>query len=90
VGTAAILAENERLRQLLAARDTELAKQAAELVQKDAALALRDAEIEALKASNDDLARAIELARLKRDGARNERYVLSLTKKRGFRVGTAS
>lgn len=68
MGIASVLAENERLRQELAARD-------AALVVRDAALAERDAQIAALKASNEDLAQRLELQRLKLAGRRNERHV---------------
>lgn len=61
MGIAAILDEMERLRRELTARD--------------AALAQRDAEIVALKASNEDLARRLDLQRLKVAGRRNERLV---------------
>lgn len=75
VGIAAILAENERLRRELAARDSVLADRDATLAQRDATLAQRDAEIAALKASNEDLAHRLELQRLKLAGRRNERHV---------------
>lgn len=61
MGIAAVLAENERLRR--------------ELADQRAALSQRDAEIAALKASNEDLAQRLELQRLKLAGRRNERYV---------------
>ena len=68
MGIAAVLAENERLRRELEAREAALA-------QRDAVLAQRDAEIAALKASNEDLAQRLELQRLKLAGRRNERHV---------------
>ena len=61
MGIAAVLAENERLRALVAEREAELARQKAELA--------------ALQASNDDLARRLELQRLKLVGPRQERHV---------------
>jgi len=68
MGLATILAENERLRGELAARDAVLA-------QREAVLAQREAEVAALKASNEDLAQRLELQRLKLAGRRNERHV---------------
>lgn len=61
MGIASVLAEVERLRSELAA--------------KDAVLAERDAQIAALRASNEDLAQRLELQRLKLAGRRNERTV---------------
>ena len=68
MGIASVLAENERLRRELAAREAALAA-------RDAALAERDAKIAALTASNEDLAQRLELLRLKAADRRNERYV---------------
>ena len=68
MGIGSVLAENERLRRELAARELALA-------QRDADLAERDAQIVALKVSNEDLAQRLELQRLKVAGRRNERHV---------------
>jgi transposase len=67
MGIAAILDENQRLRDLLAERD-------AALVARDAALAEKDAAIESLKEINDSLAKRLELIRLKLVSRRNERF----------------
>lgn len=68
MGIASVLAENERLRRELAAREAAVAE-------RDVAIAERDAQIAVLKASNEDLAQRLELQRLKLAGRRNERYV---------------
>lgn len=60
MGIATVIAENERLRALLAERE--------------AALAESQQRVEALTASNEQLARALEQIRLKRAGPRSERY----------------
>ena len=75
MGIAAVFAENERLRQELAARDQALAA-------RDEALADRDAQIAALTVSNEDLANRLELIRLNAAARRNQRHVAA-------RVGTA-
>jgi len=76
MGIATVLAENERLRRELAAvlveRESALA---AALATRDALVAERDAQIVALKASNEDMAQRLELQRLKLSGRRNERHV---------------
>lgn len=61
MGLGQILEENERLRRDLAERDERLAAQLA--------------EIEALKTSNADLARTLDIIRRKEADRRNERYV---------------
>ena len=68
MGIAAVFAENERLRQELAARDQALAA-------RDEALADRDAQIAALTVSNEDLANRLELIRLNAAARRNQRHV---------------
>ena len=79
MGIASVLAENERLRRELAAREAMLVERETALAQAlathDALVAERDAQIAALKASNDDLAHRLELQRLKLSGRRNERHV---------------
>lgn len=65
MGIATVLEDNERLRRELAAREAELAD--------------RDEKIALLTASNEDLARKLELIRLKTAGRKNERYVENAT-----------
>lgn len=72
MGIASVLAENERLRRELAAREAALVEREAAHV---AAIAERDAKIAALQVSNEDLAQRLELQRLKLAGRRNERHV---------------
>lgn len=67
MGLAAVLADNDRLRREAAEREAVLAAREAELAE-------RDAKIAALTASNEDLARKLELLRLKTTGRKNERY----------------
>ena len=61
MGIARIIAENEQLRQ--------------ELATQKALLAERDAQIAALKISNEDLAQRLELLRIKASERRNQRYI---------------
>ena len=61
MGIASVLAENERLRLALLARDQALAE--------------RDAKIAALTVSNEDLAHRLELIRLNASARRNQRHV---------------
>lgn len=75
MGIASVLAENERLRRKLAAREAVLAEREAALATRDALVAERDAQIAALTAANEDLAQRLELQRLKLSGRRNERHV---------------
>ena len=56
-----VLAENERLRR--------------ELTERDSTIAERDAQIAALKISNEDLAQRLELIRIKASDRRNQRFV---------------
>lgn len=68
MGIASVIAENERLRLELAARDQAL-------VERDKAIIERDAKIAALKISNEDLAMRLDLIRIKISERRNQRYV---------------
>lgn len=81
MGLARNIAENQRLRALLAEREALienhvklLAEREALLADQAKALADKDAQIEALKRSNEDLAQQLDLIRCKLAGRRNERY----------------
>lgn len=74
-GLAEILQENARLRTALAASRAELVASRAELVASRAELAKRDAMLEAVKATADDLARQLEFLRLKAAGPASQRFV---------------
>ena len=75
MGIASVLAENERLRAELAARDAVLAEREARLATHEAGLAERDAKIAALTISNEDLAMRLDLIRIKAAARQNQRYV---------------
>lgn len=68
MGIASVLAENERLRAEIAARDAVLA-------QRDALVAEQEAKIAALTISNEDFAQRLELIRIKSAARQNQRYV---------------
>lgn len=61
MGIAAILAENERLRHMVAVRDADLAA--------------RDAELAVLRAANDEMAKQLAWQRWKREQPQSERFV---------------
>lgn len=88
MGIAAALADNDRLRQQLAARDEALASQSAELASQAALLAELTAKLAAVTASNEDLARQLELIRLKLQGRKSERFVDDATLPLPFGFGT--
>ena len=68
MGIASVLAENERLRAEIAARDAVLA-------QRDALVAEQEAKIAALTISNEDFAQRLDLIRIKSAARQNQRYV---------------
>jgi transposase len=68
-GLAEILEENRRLRDALAATQAELAAKKYEI-------ATREAMYEALKSTAEDLARHLELLKLKASGAASQRFVV--------------
>lgn len=82
MGIASVLAENQRLRSELAAREALIAEREVRLVEseakvaeRDAKIADRDAKIVALTISNEDLAMRLELIRIKSASRQNQRYV---------------
>lgn len=75
MGIAQVIAENQRLQAQLAERDQALVARDQALVAREAALAESLARIEALIASNEQLARALELLNIQRKGPKSECYV---------------
>lgn len=74
-GLAEILLENTRLRDLLAQRDAQLAVQAHRLQEQEQELARQRAMLEALKVSAEELARELELRKLRESGPASQRFV---------------
>lgn len=68
MGIAAVLEENQRLRQLVEEREATLSE-------RDAMVAERDAQIAALLASNEDLAQKLEMIRLAAMARKSQRLV---------------
>ena len=81
-GLAEILAENQRLRESLAARELVIAAQDQALNEKDQALseahreiALKAAMVEALKSSSEELAQKLALIEQRQQGPASHRYI---------------
>lgn len=75
MGIASVLAENQRLRNELAARDQALAERAAKMAEHETEVAKLHSEIAALTLSNEDLATRLELIRLNASARKNQRYI---------------
>ena len=75
MGVARVIAEVQRLRGQLAEAEQQLAARDEALAERERLLAERQEQIEALTASNEHLARILEMMRLKRQGPKSERYV---------------
>ena len=75
MGIASVLAETERLRRELAARDEAIAQRDQAIADRDAKLVEQDAKIAALTISNEDLAMRLDLIRIKAASRQNQRYI---------------
>jgi len=75
MGIASVLAENQRLRNELAARDQALAEHLAKMAEHETEVAKLHSEISALILSNEDLATRLELIRLNASARKNQRYI---------------